>query len=144
MRRTCAPKPETTAPQLSQCVTTAGDDPAPGMYLGPLASVGPSIASRRAWHWAAVRPGRENQLLRAEPWLPLVPGPGMAGPGLRVTVAQREPGASPDTSVATIVATHTERFEDILHAVQSIKSTLEPKIDALRIDVGTCGRSLRN
>ncbi|KAJ1096935.1 hypothetical protein NDU88_002065 [Pleurodeles waltl] len=62
--------------------------------------------------------------------------PGMAGLGLRMTVAQREPGASPYTLVATILAAHAQKFEDILNAVQSIKSTLEPKIDALHIDVG--------
>ncbi|KAJ1140244.1 hypothetical protein NDU88_006601 [Pleurodeles waltl] len=55
---------------------------------------------------------------------------------MRVTAAQREPGASPDTSVAAILAANTQTFEDLLNAVQSIKSTPEPKIDALRIDMG--------
>ncbi|KAJ1137952.1 hypothetical protein NDU88_004346 [Pleurodeles waltl] len=45
-------------------------------------------------------------------------------------------GAPPDSLVTAILGTHTHKFEDILNAVQSIKATLEPKIDALHIDVG--------
>ncbi|KAJ1201096.1 hypothetical protein NDU88_004911 [Pleurodeles waltl] len=55
---------------------------------------------------------------------------------MHVTTASREPGVSPDALVATILAAHTQKFDDILNAVQSIKSTLEPKIDVLRIDMG--------
>ncbi|KAJ1105293.1 hypothetical protein NDU88_002701 [Pleurodeles waltl] len=69
--------------------------------------------------------------------------PGMAGPGTRISVIQREPGASLDISVAAILAAHTQKFEGILNAVQSIKSTLEPKIDALRIDVGQLREALK-
>ncbi|KAJ1178120.1 hypothetical protein NDU88_003367 [Pleurodeles waltl] len=61
--------------------------------------------------------------------------PGMAGLGPRMSATQRERGR-PDLSVTAILAAHTHKFEDILNAVQSIKSTLEPKIDALCIDVG--------
>ncbi|KAJ1161607.1 hypothetical protein NDU88_002091 [Pleurodeles waltl] len=41
-----------------------------------------------------------------------------------------------DLSVSAILAAHTQRFDNILRAVQSVKSTLEPKIDALCIDMG--------
>ncbi|KAJ1215946.1 hypothetical protein NDU88_003552 [Pleurodeles waltl] len=38
--------------------------------------------------------------------------------------------------MSAILASHTQKFDDILNAVQSIKSTLEHKIDALCIDMG--------
>ncbi|KAJ1138201.1 hypothetical protein NDU88_004592 [Pleurodeles waltl] len=62
--------------------------------------------------------------------------PGMSGPGVHKRTAPKEPGVSPDALVATILATLHKKFNDILNAVQNIKSTLEPKIDALRIDIG--------
>ncbi|KAJ1113366.1 hypothetical protein NDU88_001612 [Pleurodeles waltl] len=60
----------------------------------------------------------------------------MAGPAPRMSAAQNESGAPQDLSVSAIIADHTQKFDNILNAVQSIKSTLEPKIDALFIDVG--------
>ncbi|KAJ1201084.1 hypothetical protein NDU88_004900 [Pleurodeles waltl] len=45
-------------------------------------------------------------------------------------------GGDPDASLATILAEHTQKFNDILNAVQDIKCTLEPKNNALRIDIG--------
>ncbi|KAJ1127742.1 hypothetical protein NDU88_006135 [Pleurodeles waltl] len=62
--------------------------------------------------------------------------PGVVGPGPCMLAMQSEPGALPDLSVTAILVVHTQKFKDILNAAQSINSTLEPKIDALRIDVG--------
>ncbi|KAJ1176627.1 hypothetical protein NDU88_001898 [Pleurodeles waltl] len=62
--------------------------------------------------------------------------PHLTGQGPCVLEAQRDPGAPLDSSVTAILGAHTEKFDDILNAVQSIKSILEPKIDALHIDVG--------
>ncbi|KAJ1165565.1 hypothetical protein NDU88_005986 [Pleurodeles waltl] len=45
-------------------------------------------------------------------------------------------GVPQDLPVSAILAAHTQKFDDILSAIQSIKSTLEPKIDALCIDMG--------
>ncbi|KAJ1207929.1 hypothetical protein NDU88_003319 [Pleurodeles waltl] len=56
--------------------------------------------------------------------------------GSRMLEAQRDPGAPPDPSVPATSAAHTQKFDNILNAVRSIKSTLEPKINALHIDVG--------
>ncbi|KAJ1121135.1 hypothetical protein NDU88_009263 [Pleurodeles waltl] len=59
----------------------------------------------------------------------------MSGPGMHKKTASKEPGVSPDVLVMTILVEHTQTFNDILNAVQSIKSTLEPKDDALHIDL---------
>ncbi|KAJ1200825.1 hypothetical protein NDU88_004646 [Pleurodeles waltl] len=47
-----------------------------------------------------------------------------------------EQGGSPDASLATTPAEHTQKFNDILNTVLDIKSTLESKINSLRIDIG--------
>ncbi|KAJ1185575.1 hypothetical protein NDU88_002367 [Pleurodeles waltl] len=61
---------------------------------------------------------------------------GADGPAPRAQQTQSHSGAPQDLSVSDILAAHTQKFDDILRAVQSIKSTLEPKIDALCIDMG--------
>ncbi|KAJ1192081.1 hypothetical protein NDU88_001393 [Pleurodeles waltl] len=49
---------------------------------------------------------------------------------------QNASGNPHDVSVAAILGAHTQKFDDILNAVQNNKSTLQPNIDALCIDVG--------
>ncbi|KAJ1179173.1 hypothetical protein NDU88_004409 [Pleurodeles waltl] len=60
----------------------------------------------------------------------------MTGTGTQKKMGPGERGGSPDTLLATMLAEHTQKFNDILNAVQDIKSTLEPKTDALQIDIG--------
>ncbi|KAJ1146351.1 hypothetical protein NDU88_012628 [Pleurodeles waltl] len=62
--------------------------------------------------------------------------PNLSRLGSRRLEAQRDTGAPPDPSETAILAAHAQKFDDILNAVQSIKSTLEPKVDALHIGVG--------
>ncbi|KAJ1115905.1 hypothetical protein NDU88_004125 [Pleurodeles waltl] len=63
-------------------------------------------------------------------------GPRLVGRDTRVQGEQGGLGTPPDSSVTAILEAHTQKFEDILTAVQSIKYTLEPRIAALHIDVG--------
>ncbi|KAJ1171484.1 hypothetical protein NDU88_003345 [Pleurodeles waltl] len=58
------------------------------------------------------------------------------GPAPRTQQAQSNSGAPQDLSMSAILAAHTQKFDKILRAVQSVKSTLEPKIDTLCIDMG--------
>ncbi|KAJ1195666.1 hypothetical protein NDU88_004934 [Pleurodeles waltl] len=62
------------------------------------------------------------------------------GPGLETRVVEElmlgERKGSRDYSLAITLVEHTQKCKDILNAVLDIKTTLEPKIDALRIDIG--------
>ncbi|KAJ1209425.1 hypothetical protein NDU88_004803 [Pleurodeles waltl] len=51
-------------------------------------------------------------------------------------VALGEHRSPPNASLAATLAEHSQRFNDILSAVLDIKTTLEPKIDVLRMDMG--------
>ncbi|KAJ1173687.1 hypothetical protein NDU88_005513 [Pleurodeles waltl] len=62
--------------------------------------------------------------------------PGTTGTGTQEKAVLGERGDSRDASLATKLAKHTQKFNDILNAVQDIKSTLEPKIDSLGIPIG--------
>ncbi|KAJ1081915.1 hypothetical protein NDU88_002087 [Pleurodeles waltl] len=61
--------------------------------------------------------------------------PGATGLGTCKLVEPGERRNSTDTSLAATLAEHSQRFNDILSAVLDIKATLEPKVDALRIDM---------
>ncbi|KAJ1122569.1 hypothetical protein NDU88_001055 [Pleurodeles waltl] len=50
--------------------------------------------------------------------------------------AEGESLHSREGSLGSILATHSRRFHEILLAVLDNKTTLEPKIDTLRIDMG--------
>ncbi|KAJ1118383.1 hypothetical protein NDU88_006574 [Pleurodeles waltl] len=62
--------------------------------------------------------------------------PRAAGTGAQEVVALGEQRNSPDTLLVATLAEHTQKFHDIMNAVLDIKTTLEPKIDALRVDMG--------
>ncbi|KAJ1163227.1 hypothetical protein NDU88_003690 [Pleurodeles waltl] len=62
--------------------------------------------------------------------------PGATGSETLELVAPGEHRNSPDASLVVPLAEHSQRFNDILSAVLDIKTTLEPKIDTLRIDMG--------
>ncbi|KAJ1206423.1 hypothetical protein NDU88_001828 [Pleurodeles waltl] len=71
-----------------------------------------------------------------ETWAALPDRPVTDGPAPRTQQTQSNTGAPQDLSVPAILGAHTQKFDDILRALQSVKSTLEPKIDALCIDMG--------
>ncbi|KAJ1184911.1 hypothetical protein NDU88_001708 [Pleurodeles waltl] len=62
--------------------------------------------------------------------------PRATGSGTRKLVELGERRNSLDASLATTLAKHSQRFNDILSAVLDINVTLEPKIGALRTDMG--------
>ncbi|KAJ1102843.1 hypothetical protein NDU88_000284 [Pleurodeles waltl] len=61
--------------------------------------------------------------------------PGATGAGAQEEVTLGERRSSPDASLAATLAEHTQKFKDILNAVLDTRTTLEPKIDALQIDI---------
>ncbi|KAJ1140858.1 hypothetical protein NDU88_007196 [Pleurodeles waltl] len=61
---------------------------------------------------------------------------GADGPEPCAQPVQSGSGVPQDLPVSAILVAHTQKFDDILHAVQSIKSTVEPKIDTLCIEMG--------
>ncbi|KAJ1139208.1 hypothetical protein NDU88_005583 [Pleurodeles waltl] len=86
---------------------------------------------QRLTMWRAARASAGLMMGRNRPYRP---GTDSLAP--RTQQTQSNTGAPQDLSVQAILAAHTKKFDDILRAVQSIKSTLEPKIDALCIDMG--------
>ncbi|KAJ1093484.1 hypothetical protein NDU88_006584 [Pleurodeles waltl] len=62
--------------------------------------------------------------------------PGEASSGAQDKVALGERRNFLEASLAATLTEYTQRFNDILNAVLDIKTTLEHKIDALRINMG--------
>ncbi|KAJ1150287.1 hypothetical protein NDU88_003082 [Pleurodeles waltl] len=62
--------------------------------------------------------------------------PGVTRTGAQEEVMLGERRGSPDALLARTLAEHTQKYKDILNTVLDIKTTLEPKIDALQIDIG--------
>ncbi|KAJ1111952.1 hypothetical protein NDU88_000224 [Pleurodeles waltl] len=63
------------------------------------------------------------------------------------TGAQRDTGEKPtfqEDSLESSLATHSRKFDKILTAIRDIETTLEPKIDALRIDIELTGEDRKN
>ncbi|KAJ1131530.1 hypothetical protein NDU88_009866 [Pleurodeles waltl] len=62
--------------------------------------------------------------------------PVASGTRAQEEVVLGEHRSPPNATLAAALAEHSQRFNEILSAVLDIKTTLEPKIDALCIDMG--------
>ncbi|KAJ1175065.1 hypothetical protein NDU88_000356 [Pleurodeles waltl] len=60
----------------------------------------------------------------------------MGAPGTQGCGVTGENMRSPPEPLVVTLAEHSQRFDEILNTVLDIKATLEPKTDALRIDMG--------